>query len=498
MMNNKRTSGILMHVTSLPSPFGIGDLGPGAYRFIDWMQKAGQHLWQILPLTPTEMAWGNSPYSSPSAFAINPLIISPERLVDEGLLTRRDLAACRLPEKSRIDFARAVKVKRALLERAFQNRSRSVSFDRYRRKQRAWLEDYALFMALREFHQGRSWVDWPKPLRDREPKALTEARREFRDVIDFHAFCQFLVERQWTDLRRACAKRGIQIVGDLPIYVNHDSSDVWCHRDLFQLRKDGWPRAVSGVPPDYFSKTGQLWGNPLYRWDVMRARNYRWWMQRIERNAACCDVLRIDHFRGFVGYWSVPATHKTALRGRWVKAPALDFFTRVQKRFPKLNLIAEDLGVITDDVRDAMERLHLPGMRPILFGFGGDARTNPYAPHAFSPRTVAYAGTHDTNTVRGWFDREAKAAERGRLDRYCGRAVTSRDVSWTLIHLGMQSVAERVIVPMQDVLSLGASDRMNLPGSAKGNWAWRVRSGLMTASLARRLRRLSAATGRVD
>jgi len=490
----RRGSGILLHVTSLPSPFGVGDLGPWAYRFVDFLAEARQSFWQVLPLTP-----GASPYNAMSAFAGNPLLISPERLVEDGWLAPEDLASPPDLPEHRVDYPRAQALKRSLLERAFERFERHRRAPGYRQfveVQAAWLEDYALFVALTEHFGGLPWDRWPPPLRDRHPAALDRARRRLSRRVAMEKFWQYLFFRQWTDLRAYARARGIQVIGDLPIYVDYHSADVWAHPELFKLDDQKRPTHVAGVPPDYFSATGQRWGHPVYRWDVLRQRGYDWWVRRIAHALSLYDLVRIDHFRGFVAYWEVPAHEPTAVHGYWVEAPAEDFFRTLSKHFPCLPIIAEDLGVITPDVREVMERWGFPGMRVLLFAFGPDMPTNPYAPHHHVRHCVVYTGTHDNNTVRGWFEQEASDEDRRRLFRYLGRTVTADEVAWEMVRLAMMSVADRVILPMQDVLGLGAEARMNTPGTPEGNWEWRLRPHQITPELARRLADLTETYGR--
>jgi 4-alpha-glucanotransferase len=495
----RRASGILLHVTSLPSPFGVGDLGPGAYRFVDFLAEARQSLWQVLPLNPTGPGRGASPYNAMSAFAGYPLLISPERLVEEGWLAPEDLPPTPDLPEDRVDYPRALALKRSLLEKAFERfrqRRPDPDYRRFVEAHAAWLEDYALFVALTEHFGERSWDQWPRALRDRHPAALERARRRLGRRVAMEKFWQYLFFRQWHALRAYARDRGIQIIGDLPIYVDYHSADVWVHPDLFQLDDQKRPTHVAGVPPDYFSATGQRWGHPVYRWDVLHRRGYDWWVRRVAHNLSLYDVIRIDHFRGLVAYWEIPAHEPTAVHGRWVTAPAEDFFRTLLKRFPCLPIIAEDLGVITPDVREFMERWSLPGMRVLLFAFGADMPTNPYAPHNHVRHCVVYTGTHDNNTVRGWFEQEATDEDRRRLFRYLGRTVTADEVAWEMIRLAMMSVADWVIVPMQDVLGLGAEARMNVPGTPTGNWEWRLRPHSLTPELARRLADMTETYGR--
>ncbi|MCS7312168.1 MAG: 4-alpha-glucanotransferase [Acidobacteria bacterium] len=496
----RRGSGILLHVTSLPSPFGVGDLGPSAYRFVDFLAEARQSFWQVLPLTPSSLGGGGSPYNAMSAFAGNPLLISPERLVEDGWLAPEDLEAPPDLPEHRVDYPKVYALKRGLLERAFERsgrRRRDPDYQWFVEAHATWLEDYALFVALSEHFRNQSWDRWPPPLRDRHPVALDRARRRLGRRVAMEKFWQYLFFRQWQALRAYARERGIQIIGDLPLYVDFHSADVWVHPDLFRLDDQKRPTHVTGVPPDYFSATGQRWGHPVYRWDVLQQRGYDWWVRRIAHNLSLYDLVRVDHFRGFVAYWEIPAHEPTAVYGHWVEAPAEDFFRTLSRHFPCLPIIAEDLGVITPDVREVMERWGFPGMRVLLFAFGPDMSTNPYAPHNHVRHCVVYTGTHDNNTVRGWFEQEASDEDRHRLFRYLGRTVTADEVAWEMVRLAMMSVADRVVIPMQDVLGLGAEARMNTPATTAGNWEWRLPSHRITPELARRLADLTETYGRV-
>jgi 4-alpha-glucanotransferase len=474
----RRGSGILLHLTSLPSPCGIGDLGSWAYRFADFLAQAGQSYWQVLPLNPTDPVSGNSPYSSLSAFAGNTLLISLDLLKESGFLLEEDLSGIPVFPNQRCDYFSVIPYKTGRLHQAYErfktNGNERDLYEDFCKKNRAWLDDFALFVAIKNAQNGRAWGEWEKGVRDRNPKDLDKIRRGFPDELELQKFLQYLFFKQWLALKRYCNDKGIQLIGDIPIYVNYDSVDVWTHPELFKLDKEKKPSFVAGVPPDYFSKTGQLWGNPIYRWDIHRKTGYRWWGQRISHNLIFFNYLRLDHFRGFVGFWEVPATEKTATRGKWVKAPAVDFFNTLLKRFPAQSLIAEDLGVITADVKEVMKRFGFPGMRILQFAFGEDLPTHPYLPHNFIPNTIVYTGTHDNNTIKGWFENEATRDEKERLFRYLGREVTSEECPRELIRLAMMSVANTVILPMQDLLGLDEEAKMNRPSVAHGNWEWRL------------------------
>ncbi len=494
----RRGSGILLHVTSLPSPFGIGDLGPGAYRFVDFLAEAKQSFWQILPLNPTDPAHYNSPYHSFSALACSPLFISPELLLQDDLVNKTVLDS--LPDfpVERVEYQAVIKYKRRLFDQAYERfkRRNDYEYDRFCLENAYWLEDFTLFTALKSHFGGKAWNQWPKNLRDRQLEALQSARDDLSDKIEKERVLQYLFFKQWRSLRDYCLEKNVQVIGDIPIYVNYDSVDLWAHPDFFKLDNEKKPYAVAGVPPDYFSETGQLWGNPIYRWDALKERGYDWWVQRLSRTLKLYDFVRIDHFRGLVAYWEVPATEKTAINGNWIEAPVMDFLNHLTRKFSSLPIIAEDLGVITPDVREVMNRFDLPGMKLLLFAFGDDLATNPYIPHNLPRHCVAYTGTHDNNTIRGWFKSEATPDERMRLFRYLGREVPVEELHWELIRLVMMSVANAAIFPMQDILGLGEEARMNQPSSLDGNWQWRLSGDLITPDLTRRLLEMTEAYGR--
>jgi 4-alpha-glucanotransferase len=473
-----RTSGILLHPTSLPSDFGIGDLGPTAYRFADFLRQTRQRIWQILPLSPTLAEYGSSPYHSVSSFAGNPLLISPAQMIADGYLSESDLP--QLPDfrRDRISFDPVIRFKTELLERAHRrflsNRSsRRHAYENFCRRH-DWLDDYALFVCLRN-HCGRdSWTEWPQKLRDRRRSALASARRDLTVDIERCKFAQFLFFQQWQALKAYCNRRRIRICGDMPIYLPLDSAEVWTHPELFKLNRNKKPFAVSGVPPDYFSATGQLWGHPVYRWDVIRKTGYRWWIRRMTHQLKLFDLIRIDHFRGLVAYWEVPARAETAVKGKWVPAPAEDLFFQMAKAFGTLPVIAEDLGTITADVRETMAHFGFPGMRVLQFAFGDDFPDSVFLPHRHVRNCVVYTGTHDNNTTRGWFEAEAAPTVKQNLFRYLGAAVPAAALPREMIRLAMMSVAETAVIPMQDVLGLGVAARMNQPAGKADNWRWRL------------------------
>jgi 4-alpha-glucanotransferase len=473
----KRASGILLHITSLPSRFGIGDLGPEAYRFVDFLAQAKQSYWQILPLNPIDPAFDNSPYHSISAFAFSKLLISPELLVKDHLLDKQDILEVPHFPSEKVDYKGVIDYKENLFQLAYERFKRAENredFQNFCQEYSPWLDDFSLFVSLKKHHKGSEWSRWEERIRDRKPEAVQAFKKELKEEIEKQKFLQYIFFLQWHALKSYCHQRRIRIIGDMPIYVDYDSADVWAHPELFQLDPQKKPYAVAGVPPDYFSATGQLWGNPLYRWDVLREKGYEWWIQRMGQNLKLFDMVRIDHFRGFVGYWEVPASENTAVHGKWTKAPAVDFFNRLTQRFPGLPLIAEDLGIITPDVQEVMHRFGFPGMKVLLFAFGEDDPMHPYLPHTYERNCVVYTGTHDNNTVRGWIEREANQEDRERLFRYLGRDIPESQVHWEFIRLAMQSVAETAIIPLQDVLGLRQEARMNTPASGKGSWQWRL------------------------
>lgn len=497
---NKRGSGILLHITSLPSPFGVGDLGPWAYRFADFLSQTKQSYWQILPLNPTDQTSGNSPYNSNSAFAGNTLLISPELLIESGFLTKKDIDAIPLFPNERCDYSSVIPYKVQLFHQAYKrfktNKIERNTYEEFCTQNGEWLEDFALFVVMKNHFNGKAWSEWKEGLRDRNPEDLEKIRNNFYDELDREKFLQYLFFKQWFSLKRYCNEKGIKLIGDIPIYVNYDSVDVWTNTDIFKLDEEKKPLFSAGVPPDYFSKTGQLWGNPIYRWDVLQRTGFKWWFQRIAHNFQLFDIVRIDHFRGFVAFWEVPANEKTAINGYWVAVPAAEFFTALLEKFPTISLIAEDLGFITPDVKEIMNHFGFPGMRILLFAFGEDLPTHPYLPHNYIPNCIVYTGTHDNNTVRGWFKNETTPQDRQRLFRYLGSKVSVGQLPKKLIRLAMMSIANTVIIPMQDILGLGEEARMNRPSTTIGNWEWRLLPDQLTSSHAEMLLELTYTYGR--
>jgi len=503
----KRGSGILLHITSLPSPYGIGDFGYEAYRFADFLAKAKQRFWQILPLNPTDVALGNSPYSSCSAFAGNRLLISPDILVKEGFLSKSDIEHPPFPEE-KVDFPAVTEYKDRILRTAYEKYRTGGGdgeFMRFCSENSRWLDDYALFIALKE-HLRAAWCDWEKDVCERKKSAISAWEKKLEDRILMEKFFQYLFFRQWTLLKTYCNSKSIQIIGDMPIYVTYDSSDLWSNPGLFKLGADKKCLSVAGTPPDYFCATGQLWGNPIYNWDALKQNGYSWWIERTAHALKLYDLVRLDHFKGFVDYWEVPASEKTAINGKWVKTPGEDFFEALFRRFPYLPFIAEDLGVITADVRELRDRSGFPGMRIIQFAFRDDQTAELYKPHNYIRNCVGYTGTHDNNTLIGWLygrnNNSTRTAvevrrERKRALRYAGcEGKRKREVTWQFIRLLMMSVADTVIIPMQDILGLGEEARMNIPATCNGNWEWRFTKGQITSALIKKLSEITEVYGR--
>jgi len=507
----ERSAGILLHPTSLPGPFAAGDLGPVVSAFLAWMERAGQSLWQVLPLGPTGP--GDSPYGGTSAFAGNPLLVSPERLVEDGWLAAGDLAGAPGSGPDAVDFEAAAASKAAVLRAAWERFGREAGEDARRdlsrfaasRDQGTWLSDWALFSAAKRARGGAAWLDWEPALAAREPAALEDARRELAAEIAFEEFVQFLFFRHWSAVHDEARRRGIQILGDVPIYVAHDSADVWAHRELFALDAAGLPVTVAGVPPDYFSETGQLWGYPVYDWTANARERYRWWIDRLRANLRLADLVRLDHFRGFAAFWEVPAGETTAIGGRWTKGPGKALFSAAKRSLGggelPLPLVAEDLGSIDAPVLDLLEELGIPGMRVLQFAFSED--DSPHLPHRHTENALVYTGTHDNDTTRGWAA-ALSPEERARLLAYAGgdggepggSATATATAAADLIRLAYTSPARRAIVPLQDVFGLGSEARMNTPGRAAGNWRWRARGSDFTDGRAEELRRLAVVAGR--
>lgn len=493
---NQRASGVLLHPTCLPSPFGIGDLGRAAYDFIDVLAETKQRLWQILPLTPTATTAYNDPYHSISAFAGNPLLIGLDALVEDGLLEPSDIAAPPTFPEDHVDFEAVTAYKNGLFNKAFAAFTPDHDFHRFKAEQNGWLRDYALFAALKKKHGGSHWTTWPEGLRRRDPDALAVAREELDHDIRRTEFLQYIFDKQWKNVRRYLKAKGIQVFGDMPIYVDYDSVELWCRPDLWKLDKNLEQTCMAGVPPDYFSATGQLWESPIYDWKKHEAEGFDWWMRRIERNLELFDLLRIDHFRGLIAYWEVPAGEKTALNGEWVDVPFDAFFDAMFRRMPNPALVAEDLGVITADVREVMAKFNFPGMKILLFAFGPGMEKNPYIPHNIEKNAFVYTGTHDNNPVLGWWDEEATADDKKRLFSYLGREISREEAPWAMIRLAMLSPADMAVTPVHDLLGQGKEGRMNRPGNLKGNWDRRMGQDALTREILQKLKELTEISGR--
>jgi 4-alpha-glucanotransferase len=480
----------------LPSKYGIGDFGPEAYKFADFLARARQSYWQVLPLNPPTLTENPySPYNCLSAFAGNTMLISPE----QGLLSKECIQdKHRFPE-GRLDYRTVISYKRKLLNAAFE-RFRAAVIDpdycAFCSENKSWLEDFSTFVALRQHFQPRVWWSWPSGLRDRCKRALGPVKSRLKDAIDREKFLQYIFFQQWSCLKDYCNQQGIELIGDIPFYVAYDSADVWARPGMFKLTRTKKPEVVSGVPPDLFSRTGQLWGNPVYDWQVLGKTDYRWWLQRIKHNLTLFDIVRLDHFRGFVAYWEVPARCKTAVNGRWVDGPKEDFFNELFKSVPAARIIAEDLGYITADVRSLIKKYGLAGMKVLQFAFDGEPATNTHWLSNHVKNCVVYTGTHDNNTVRGWFENEANAGQKKRLFVLLGRRVPADEVHWEFVRLAMSSVGNAVIIPMQDVLGLSQPARMNRPATIRGNWCWRLRPRQVNSRKAGKLAELTEACGR--
>lgn len=494
-----RASGILLHPTSFPGRYGIGELGLEAYQFVDFLVRSGQKLWQILPLGPT--GYGNSPYMSFSTMAGNPMLISLDILKEQNLLSDEDLQNVPDFPLDSVNFEWVIQWKMPLLRKAAKAFAETATqlqrkeFEGFCRGKANWLEDYALFMALLEHREGATWTSWPKELRDRKPEVLDRCRGELKEDVDFHKFLQFEFFRQWSQLKAYANEQHIQILGDIPIYVAHNSSDVWSNPKNFKLDPaTGEATEIAGVPPDYFSSTGQLWGNPIYDWQYLESTGFKWWIDRIREILVYVDLVRIDHFRGLEAFWSVPATEETAINGKWVKAPGYALFNAIRDELGSLPIIAEDLGTIDQPVLDLRDCFAFPGMKVLHFAFGSDSG-NFYLPFNVEHNSIIYTGTHDNNTTLGWYEENASDYERYRLHQYLG-CTGPHGITWDLIRLAFSSVANQAIVPLQDVFSLGANARMNTPSQPEGNWAWRYRGEALTEEYSDRLRELAAIYGR--
>lgn len=495
---SSRCSGILLHPTSLPGKFGVGDLGSDAHHFIDFLAESGQQLWQILPLGPT--GYGNSPYMSYSAMAGNPLLISPERLQQDGLLNEADFDG--LPEFPRhsVDYDRVIQFKLPLLRKAadrFRQQATPAQKDQFQEfcdGKAYWLDDFALFMAIKRDQNGAGWHTWSQEIAKRDPEALEQCRQRLADEIFLEKFLQFEFFRQWSDIKHYANSKGIQIIGDIPIYVAQDSADVWANPKNFCLDEEtNEPALMAGTPPDFFSETGQLWGNPVYNWEYLQQSNFRWWIQRFHVMLDYVDLIRIDHFVGFESFWAIPQGAADAREGEWIKAPGADFFKALRQELGTLPVLAEDLGTVTPEVEALRDQFEFPGMKILQFAFGGDAK-NPYLPFNFKRNFVVYTGTHDNDTTFGWYE-QLQDHERNNILTYLG-GVSPEGIHWDMIRLAFSSIANLAIVPLQDVLGLGTESRMNFPGKQDGNWGWRYQAEALTPEIGDRLKHLTQFFGR--
>jgi len=504
-MSPERKSGILLHISSLPCEFGIGDLGPCADRFVDFLRDSHQGYWQVLPINPTDSINEHSPYSSSSAFAGNILFISPQRLVDDGLLERGDIAISAPFPADTVDFEAVSEYKMRIYGLAYDRfgsneeacQRHEIPFNEFCNNNSFWLNDYALFVTIKSHQDGVIWTQWPQPLRMREENALSEFSKAQCSEITKVKFLQYLFFNQWERLRNYCAKCGVRLIGDMAIYMATDSADVWAHPENYRLDENFKPTVVAGVPPDYFSDSGQRWGYPVYHWEAMTKTKYHWWIERFKFNFQLFDTVRVDHFRGLVQYWEIPANEQTAVNGKWVDVPTVDFLKTLEHVFSRpLAIIAEDLGHITDDVREVMNKFDIPGMKVLLFAFNDSMDEHPYLPHNYQPQCVVYTGTHDNNTVLGWFEHEATQNELDNVKAYLRKDISSDSINWDLIQLAFNSKAGLAMIPLQDALQLGSEGRMNKPATMNGNWRWRCSPEMLNSRLIKKLADMTEAAGR--
>ena len=498
---NERASGILLHITSLPSQYGIGDLGLTSYEFVNFLSQAGQKYWQVLPLNPTELIYGNSPYSCPSTYAGNPLLISLELIKEDGYLSNSDLANNPRFPQSRVDYEEATSYKISLFKKAYEANKESIShnddFKKFCLDNEYWLDDYSLYSSIKTPPAFNTWWDFPPDLRDRKCESLLEWSEKGQYLILYNKFLQYVFFKQWGSLKKYANDSGIRIIGDLPYYINYDSSDVWVNQDIFKLDRNKKPEFIAGVPSDSFSETGQLWGNPVYDWDKLRQSGYSWWIKRIGHNLSMFDKLRLDHFRGFVSYWEINAGEETAMNGKWVELDAENFLDVLFSHFDKTKFIAEGQSTISEDVKEIITHYDLPGMKILLFAFGHDFPHGDYMPSKIGSNSIVYTGTHDNNTVLGWWKKEAEDIEKSRVREYIGREVNEHSISWEFVKLAMESRANTAIIPMQDLLGLGENSRMNTPATTSGNWEWRLKEEQLNLNLIESLRQLTENSKRV-
>lgn len=498
-MLKSRSSGILCHVSSLPSSYGIGDLGPASYAFVDMLAAAGQKWWQVLPLNPTDRALGNSPYSSFSAFAFNTLFISPDQMLKDGHCLKGDIELLKVPPSDSVRFDVVYENKSLLIERAYEcyrSSGKLPAFELFCRDQAGWLEDYALFVVLKKNFTGACWVDWPVEFRDRSTTALRDFSCRQSFDLEREKFAQFLFYDQWMKLKDYCLGKGIGIIGDIPIYVNYDSVDVWVNPRFFKLDAQRRQTFVAGVPPDYFSKDGQRWGNPVYDWESLSSTGFSWWVERMRHNLGLFDAARIDHFRAFAQCWEIPAHEPTPINGAWRDVPGKELFLALRKQLPDLPVIAEDLGIITPDVDALKDLFGFPGMRVVMFAFHNEYKKSRDLPENFTRDSIVYTGTHDNNTVRGWFREDMTAREKENFMEYFKARPSLSNIHWKMIRMAMGSAAMLCVIPIQDVLGLGSEARMNRPSTVAGNWCWRIRRGAISPKVITHLRRLTLVAGR--
>ncbi len=497
-MELERSSGVLLHITSLPSPFGIGDLGPEAFEFVDFLDNSGHKYWQLLPLNPTDAAYNHSPYSSYSAFAGNTLLISPELLEKEGFIDLQNFDLPTEADPEKVNFKKVSEFKEAVLNATYfnnkNNRALQKRFKIFCKQHAFWLKDYSIYKALHQ-NFNTSWSFWPEDLKNREPSALKKAERELAEPIEKIKFFQFIFFNQWKNLTDYARLNEVYLIGDIPFYINHDSADCWAHSDYFKLDNNKRPSKISGVPPDYFSETGQLWGTPVYNWKILKKNNFDWWIRRLQQNLLLFDLVRLDHFRAFSAYWEVPANDKNAIHGKWVKSPGMQFFKTVKKEFPNMPFIAEDLGLLDEPVYKLLESFDFAGMKVLQFAFGEGGAGNPYLPFNHLPNNLVYTGTHDNNTTRGWFANADKKT-RHQLKEYAGIKITNQNVHRILHRIALSSVANLAITPMQDIIGLGGEGIMNTPGSTEGNWTWRMNYNEISVDRAVELNSLNELYGR--
>lgn len=501
IVRSSRKTGILLHITSLPGKYEAGDFGPEAYKFVDFLKKAGQTYWQILPLNQTDSETSWSPYSPLSAFAGNTMFINPDILVQQKLLKKNEFQAS-ASTTDRVKYACAQQIKEQIIESAYNefiataNNDLKEEFENFCSNEEYWLHDYVLFIALRKKYDNKHWNTWHFKYRQRDKDALNEISIKYSALIEAEKFAQFLFIKQWKDLKNYCITKGVKIIGDVPIYISYNSADVWSHPEYFRLKKNKEMLKVAGVPPDYFNENGQLWNMPTYNWKILKANKYEWWIQRIKKNTELFDLVRIDHFRALSSYWEVSALEDTAINGTWQKGPGSDFLNALQKKFPTMPFIAEDLGDIDQAVYDLRDKYDLPGMHVVQFGFGKDMAKSVHTPHNYICNAVVYTGTHDNNTSKGWFKHEAGKKGRKNIKKYTSKKVTANNCHKVLLRIAYRSATKTAIIPMQDVLGLGAKARMNFPATEKGNWLWRLRKNQLSNTVAKFLKKEACKSGR--